>query len=187
MSSSRSRRGGDLAHPSRAASQPDVRTVRTSTVAVARPENRPGRPLACGGRDRELELTRKEFDLLARLAARRRPRGLARDADVRGLGRELVRLDEDARRPHRRRCGASSATTRPARATSRPCGASASAASPRGAGAVASAAPRTRPAGRARLRTAAGDRRAGRAARPQPAAHVSTTRCARRRRARPTS
>jgi two-component system, OmpR family, response regulator RegX3 len=43
----------------------------------------------------ELELSRKEFDLLAR-GARRRPCRHARDADVGGLGRELVRVDQDA-------------------------------------------------------------------------------------------
>ena len=39
-------------------------------------------------------------------------RRLPRRPDRRGLGRELVRLDEDARRPRLLRCGASSATTR---------------------------------------------------------------------------
>ena len=75
----------------------------------------------------EVELTRKEFDLLARLARdpgqRRHPRG----PDVRRVGRQLVRLDQDARRPHRAGCAASSATTLPTRASSTPCAAWASA------------------------------------------------------------
>ena len=48
----------------------------------------------------EIELTRKEFDLLGAPRERGRRGRLPRNADVRGLGRELVRLDEDARRAH---------------------------------------------------------------------------------------
>ena len=49
----------------------------------------------------ELELSRKEFDLLLALAARAGAVVTREDLMARGLGRELVRLDEDARRPHR--------------------------------------------------------------------------------------
>ena len=49
--------------------------------------------------DRELELSPKEFDLLAALVATRAG-AHARAAHGRGLGRELVRLDQDARRAH---------------------------------------------------------------------------------------
>ena len=76
----------------------------------------------------EIELTRKEFDLLAAarcampgtVVTRERP-------DGRGLGHELVRLDQDARRPRLPACARSSATTRPTRATCTRCAASASA------------------------------------------------------------
>ncbi len=51
--------------------------------------------------DREIELTRKEFDLLARLA-RDAGRVVTRETLMsRRLGSQLVRLDEDPRRPHR--------------------------------------------------------------------------------------
>ena len=58
--------------------------------------------------------------------ARRRAGGHARGADVGRLGHELVRLDQDARRPHR--VAAAQARRRPGRAarTSTPCAASAS-------------------------------------------------------------
>ena len=59
----------------------------------------------------ELELSRKEFDLLAELDAQRRPRRHPRGPDGPRLGRELVRLDQDARRPRRLAARASSATT----------------------------------------------------------------------------
>ena len=49
----------------------------------------------------ELELTRKEFDLLARLARDAGRVVLTRDPDVRRLGHELVRLDQDPGRAHR--------------------------------------------------------------------------------------
>ena len=51
--------------------------------------------------DEEVELSRKEYDLLLELA---RNAGIVitrEDLMARGLGRELVRLDEDARRAHR--------------------------------------------------------------------------------------
>ena len=48
----------------------------------------------------ELELSRKEFDLLVELM-RGGPGRHAREADVGGLGHQLVRLDEDAGCPHR--------------------------------------------------------------------------------------
>ncbi len=59
----------------------------------------------------ELELSRKEFDLLRLLMRERRLGRHPRAADRRGLGHELVRLDEDARRPRRAACGRSWATT----------------------------------------------------------------------------
>ena len=91
-----------------------------------------------------------------------------RDADVRRLGRELVRLDQDARRPHRG--AAAQARRRPVRAALHRDG-------PRRRlphGRRRPPEPRTRapadrPAGGARLRAAAGDRRARHPARAQPA------------------
>ena len=50
----------------------------------------------------EVPLRTKEFDLLARLAADAGHRGQPRDAHGRRLGRPLVRLDQDARRPRGR-------------------------------------------------------------------------------------
>ena len=47
----------------------------------------------------ELSLSRKEFDLLAELDPQRRPRRHPRGDDGPRLGRELVRLHQDARRP----------------------------------------------------------------------------------------
>ena len=49
----------------------------------------------------EVELTRKEFDLLVRLAADAGLGGHPRDAHVRRMGRELVRVHQDARRARR--------------------------------------------------------------------------------------
>ena len=49
-----------------------------------------------------LELSRKEFELLATADEKRRLGGHARARDRRGLGHELVRLDEDARRARER-------------------------------------------------------------------------------------
>ena len=49
-----------------------------------------------------LELTRKEFDLLALLMGQAGHRRQPRAAHRRGLGRQLVRLDQDARRPRQR-------------------------------------------------------------------------------------
>ena len=60
----------------------------------------------------ELELSRKEFDLLAALVARRRARRHARGPDGRGVGRELVRLDARRSTSTSAGCAASSATTR---------------------------------------------------------------------------
>ncbi len=51
--------------------------------------------------DEELELSRKEFELLVELARNAGTGRHARGPDGARLGRELVRLDEDARRPHR--------------------------------------------------------------------------------------
>ena len=48
-----------------------------------------------------LELSRKEFELL-KLLMRTRLGGQPRKGDRRGLGYEVVRVDEDARRPHQR-------------------------------------------------------------------------------------
>ena len=53
-------------------------------------------------RGETLELSRKEFELLAAADAQCRLGRDARAADRRGLGPELVRLDEDARRPRQR-------------------------------------------------------------------------------------
>ena len=106
------RRRGDLADPRRAAPDPGVGPSRsrrsrsaTSQLDVRRGSRRHARRASSS-------LTRKEFDLLAELARNARHGGHARGPDVAGLGHELVRLDQDARRPRRRRCGASSATIR---------------------------------------------------------------------------
>ncbi len=51
--------------------------------------------------DEELELSRKEYDLLLELARNAGHRDHARGPDGPRLGRELVRIDEDARRARR--------------------------------------------------------------------------------------
>ena len=58
----------------------------------------------------ELQLSRKEFDLLGELIAPRRPGRDPRGPDGARVGRELVRLDEDARRARRAGCARSSAS-----------------------------------------------------------------------------
>ena len=68
---------------------------RSATCASTRP-----RGASSLGGD-ELELSRKEYDLLLALAARAGAVVTREDLMSRGLGRELVRLDEDARRAHR--------------------------------------------------------------------------------------
>ena len=105
-----------------------IRAVARRTPRAARGTRR----LAVGGLEvdvparratldgRELQLTVKEFDLLALLASEpgRRRRPAAHPA--RGVGHHLVRLVEDGGRPRRRRYARSSATRR----SSRRCGAS---------------------------------------------------------------
>jgi hypothetical protein len=66
--------------------------------------------------DVEVPLRTKEFELLARLAGRRRQRGEPRDADGRRVGRPLVRLDQDARRPRGRAAPQARRPGRPGRA-----------------------------------------------------------------------
>ena len=74
------------------------------------------------GRRGRCALTPKEFDLLALLAEEPGAVFTRVAHPRRGLGRALVRADQDARRPRRRRCARSSATRR----GSRRCGASGS-------------------------------------------------------------
>ncbi len=155
---------GDRAHPRRPAPQRprhdrgapagdrDRRPAARPRRAQRGARRRAARPLAQGVRP-------------ARAAdARRGPRRHARGPDVRRLGRELVRLDQDARRARRLPAGASSATTRRRRASSTRCAASASASREK---------PRLEPAGapadRARLPRRPRDRRVRGAARAQPA------------------
>ena len=78
------------AHSRRSADELNVQDLRID----------PGARRAWRG-DHELELTRKEFDLLVRLARDAGRVVVARGADVRRLGHELVRLDQDAGRAHR--------------------------------------------------------------------------------------
>ena len=117
-------RGGG-AHPRRAAPQP------AAARGGARPAGR-SRSATCGSTRRaaaprspatELDLTRKEFELLRAADARGRRGRHARAPDRRGVGRELVRLDEDARRARvepapqaRRRLGRRRATSTPSAA-----------------------------------------------------------------------
>ena len=65
-----------------------------------------------------VELTVKEFELLRVLLEKRRPAGEARRPRLGGLGPELVRLDEDARRP--RQLAAQEARRRSRRASLHP-------------------------------------------------------------------
>ena len=115
-----------------AASEPRQRAEPTrGALEVGELRLDPARPpVTLGGET--IELTRKEFELLELLMRNAgvvvtRERLLDEVWDA-----ELVRLDEDARRARRARCGASSATTPPRPAASTPCAASGSASPPPG-------------------------------------------------------
>ena len=92
------------------------RVSRGGRAATSRPRSATWRSTrVCARRrldGRELDLTRKEFDLLVRLARDAPNVVAARGPDRRRVGPELVRLDEDARRSRRARCAASWARTR---------------------------------------------------------------------------
>ena len=78
------------------------RRAATGRSRSARVRLDPARAHASTLNGEPVELARKEFDLLALLMREAGTRRHARAADRRGLGRELVRLDEDARRPRQR-------------------------------------------------------------------------------------
>ena len=139
---------------------------------VATPRRRGARALAQGVRPAR------------RADAQRRPGGQARGPDVEGLGRQLVRLDEDARRPHRLAAAQARRRPRPAPATSRRCGGSASA-SPRRRS--RSRKPPGHPSAGAGLRPAAGADRPRRAAGGEPARPGRLRGARARPAARPTS
>ena len=101
--------------------------------------------------------------------ARGRLGGHARAAHRRGLGRELVRLDEDPRRARVEPAPEAGRGLRRARASSTPCAGWASASRGRtSSGTVSPGEPQGAAARRVRLRAGAGDRGAGGAAGAQP-------------------
>ena len=125
---------GDLADPRRPASQRAARRrqarARSRSGSASSSSTRRRASVALGGE--ELDLSRKEFDLLAELM-RNAGRVVTReDLMSRGLGRQLVRLDQDARRPHR--LAAAQARRRPRQSSLHRDGARASASADRRAG-----------------------------------------------------
>ena len=104
-----------------------------------------------------------------RARPQRRPGRQSRGPDVAGLGRQLVRLDEDARRSRRRPAPQARRRSRRTRASSRRCAASAFASPPRPSRAKEHVTLRRDPAAGGRLRAAAGGGRVRRAAGDQPA------------------
>ena len=177
---------GDLADPRRPAPRRGARTAATAPSADRgrRARARPGARAGALAGERARAARARSSTCWPSWRAHAGHGRHARGPDVAGLGRELVRLDEDARRPHRLAAPQARRRPRRTRATSRRCAASASASPLRRTVAVSL---RPRLAAGAGLRAAAGADRLRRAARASACATGSTPRCARRRRARPTS